>query len=79
MLTRFFPPSRTLIWPFIHFIQEQTILKECPIRNNLIRFAECYANLDEFAEGETNTSMGSVLEKIDFLVARKSELGRFEL
>jgi len=48
VLTRYFPPSKTLIQPYIHFVQEQKALKESTVRNNLVRFAECYALMDEF-------------------------------
>jgi hypothetical protein len=57
ILTRYFPPSMKLVFPLIHFISEQKTLRDSLVRNNLVRFAECYLKLDNFTNKDQFSSM----------------------
>lgn len=71
LFTRYFTPSKNLIMPLLQYVSEHKDLNV--VRQNLLRFAECYYYLDRLSEDR------DCLEHLGYLQSRHSAICGYEL
>jgi hypothetical protein len=74
LLTRYYAPSAAFVYPFMDFASKHAAVKKSLVRNNLARFADCYLKL-----GCLTDRVELLVDRLEYLAARKSELQAYEL